>query len=258
MILKCCSELTWMLLSYVPRAYEMHLSGRLSGSSAFRGSKPFFFFSNNHVEHDEEVRYDDSHDIYNHDWKHPGVFPRYKDHYQSRSPLTFGKPLLIINNKYTVEWKRPPSNFIDVETLKIIIEKFYEKYQLIYLRPIGKEDGYWNDSQDIPPFNDYEILTDYPNVITMFNLMQEYTGISYNEMQMFLFSNCDKFISVAGGASVLCSFFGGTNIIYRNGATKADDRKIWHTDSHLKTLNNSKIIGVNNFDSLIKEVEVWN
>jgi hypothetical protein len=39
---------------------------------------------------------------------------------------------------------------------------------------------------------------------------------NYNHLQLLVYSNCQHFISVHGGAAALSSYFGGTNIIFSN------------------------------------------
>ena len=54
----------------------------------------------------------------------------------------------------------------------------------------------------------------YPDVLTIQELHARHPEIGFNELQLRLFSGCEKFVSVLGGSSYLASYFGGTNVVY--------------------------------------------
>ncbi len=254
MIIKSRAELSWQLIIHVPKAYEAFLKQELEQTVSFKGSKPFFYFSDNHSEFNTGgASYTDTTQIYQNTWKYSGKFPPYKEYYKN-DIFVFDKPIMVINNKYSVEWNQPPSNFISIEALQEIYETYSEKYQIIYLRPLGYERGFWGDGQTIHEFGDYELLKDYPDVLTIYDFDNLFDSKSYNELQMMIMAMSDVFVSAAGGGSVLCAYFGGTQIIYYNAATKAAQREIWKTGSHLQRINNSVIIGVDNYKSLWEEI----
>jgi len=78
--------------------------------------------------------------------------------------------------------------------------------------------------------------------------------VGINTAQCMVMSKSTKHISVAGGNATLSSYFGGDNIIFTSGDCKAANRGIWHTNSWLKELGNSNIIGVQNYVDLLKSV----
>ena len=55
----------------------------------------------------------------------------YKEYYKNEE-FIFDKPLLIIHNKYNIEWGDKPYNFISVPVLNILCNMFKNKYQLVY------------------------------------------------------------------------------------------------------------------------------
>ena len=53
--------------------------------------------------------------------------------------FVFDKPLLVIANKYNIEWDQPPINFLDIPTLDQIIKTYGATYQIIYNRPLPSQ-----------------------------------------------------------------------------------------------------------------------
>ena len=63
--------------------------------------------------------------------------------------------------------------------------------------------------------NDYELTAQFDNVHLFDNLVNSYE-YSYNELQLMLMANTDKFISVCGGNAILSSCFRSPVVIYVN------------------------------------------
>ena len=71
--------------------------------------------------------------------------PDYKSHFQN-TLFIYDKPLLILHNKYTIEWGIKPYNFIDRETLYELLGMLREMFTIIYVRPeIDGTPGYVPD-----------------------------------------------------------------------------------------------------------------
>ena len=56
--------------------------------------------------------------------------------YYRNQVFVFDKPLLVIANKYNVEWDKPPINFLDIPTLDRIISAYRVTHQIIYNWPV--------------------------------------------------------------------------------------------------------------------------
>lgn len=169
-----------------------------------------------------------------------------------KGKLQFKKPTLIIQNKYSKEWGGPPRNFISIETLDKIFLKYKEKYQIIYIRPKGKSKDYFEDANTILDFKDYEFIKEkHPEIITIYDLLSEYKQFDFNTIQFAIHSTSNKHISVSGGNACLSAYFGGDLIIF-DSLYGSSGRGIWKTNSWLKKLGGSNIIGVNTYDELLK------
>lgn len=252
------SELTWILMHHVPRAYEAFLKGTLESTTSWKHSDPFFYFSPKHITTDARVTYTDSALVYNLDWTIPGTPPPYRAQYEKNDTFKYDKPVIVINNKYITEWGNPPINYISVLDLDAILNVLIKKYTVIYIRSEGDTVGYWNDSQKVHHLDDYLLLAEkYPMVITLKDIMRT-SLVPYNELQMHAHSIADKFISVAGGNAVLSSYFGGTNVIWKNkDSARTCGRPIWNTGSHLSKLSGCEIIGTNTITDLLNIISTW-
>src|SRR5690606_22610114 len=126
-----------------------------------------------------------------------------RDIYQN-DMIKFEKPILLIANKYNMEWDLPPLNFLDIPTLDSLVLQFREKYQIIYNRPLNNQIT--TDNSDILDLNEYKWLTNkYPEVILMNDLFETYREKvnNFNHLQLMVYANCNHFISVHGGTAAL-------------------------------------------------------
>jgi hypothetical protein len=87
-----------------------------------------------------------------------------------------------------------------------------DKYQVIYINIKGHKKYY--DGVDPLELGDDEVLKNHPKVISINDLINKYPDLSYNEIQVRVFANCEKYISSNGGQLILSAYFGGENIIF--------------------------------------------
>lgn len=143
--------------------------------------------------------------------------PPYKVFFRNND-ITLDKPLLIISNKYTMEWSKGPINHIPLDQLKEILTLATPHYHIVYNR---FEDSRLQDRNEvklganIPPYNDKVMIKEsFPSVVLFEELSKDLGSDEVNLLNLYLGSMASKFISVQGGNSVLASFFGGSNVIY--------------------------------------------
>lgn len=223
-------EFAFELLTVIPYAYWLHRQGRLQITQSTRDTRCLYYFSARHEElpharsfvpvpeypngATSPVRFD----------KH--AFPKqldltqwlpppYKETFRN-STFRWAKPLCIVCNKFT----REPSvllhrarNYISVPDLLKLLALLTPRYQVVYVRP--RPNDIVNDHQAIRDLGDFEALQNhFPDVLTIQQLHAWHPELTFNELQLRLFANCERFVSVLGGASYLASYFGGTNIVY--------------------------------------------
>ena len=242
------------MIAVVPYAYWLHTKNRLHRTTSTKDTKCLYYFSSDHIELEVDRKWDKDclqkypnkvvhvKDLKTSKW----LPPPYKLIY-ANDRYRWEKPLCIIGNKYTTEWKGPPINFLSLELLEQIIDSLQDRYQIIYNRPYKHISV---DGQKSMDFGDYEMIrNDYPEVIFLDELFKDNGDHStFNKIQFEIYANCDHFISVQGGGSVLSSYFGGTNLIlakrghelncnsYSNWYDKFAGTRIRHTNSDEKLL----------------------
>lgn len=214
-------------LRYVlPFAYWHYLNGTLKKTISCKGTKELYFFSPDHEERYDKRKVNASFMAFHipnmthsnsfsyKKWKQVPL----KQHY-SNNLFVYDKPLLVIANKYNIEWDRPPINFLDIETLDQIISACKGRYQIVYNRPQPK--NIVEDNSEILDLYEHAwIRKQHPEVIFMDDLFEQYGGQvnNFNHLQLMVYANCNHFISIHGGTGALASYFGGINIILSDPA----------------------------------------
>ena len=217
-------------------------------------------------------------------WNPPPLKEMYKD------KIEFDKPTIVINNKFISELslnkvnetlKKYPSidlsmgamieedtfcsiNHYSMEFIDKLVEKYSDKYKIIYISPIVS-DSYFKDHQKMIRVNDYEYLEEnHPEVYTIKQHMKD-RNISYNIAQFELEASSEKHLSLLGGNCKVSSYFGGDVIIYlsdmwkygspvhRDG--KKGERGIFKTGSWLRHLSGANIIQCNSYKDIFNHIE---
>lgn len=154
----------------------------------------------------------------------------FKSYYKNEE-FRYKTPTVFITNKFNIEHGEAPMGYFDIECLCWMFEFFKRRgYSVIYKRATNKESEFSKDDNEIQSlengYNDIQADVDGIGIITDFELTKyfdnvtllsdivEKSGKSYNEVQLKVLANCDKFVSVCGGNSILSSMFGGTVITY--------------------------------------------
>jgi len=256
-------EFGFILWYYLPKAYHLHINKSLNESYSRIGSKEVFYFSENHIENDivyDPPRFDlhQAGECYNHippsftkeNWTPPPLNEFYKN-----DRFVYEKPIVTIHNKITLEWGGIGIfNYFTADALEKIIEDLKDYYTIVYIRPpVEEKYSFKHDpAQRLVEINDEEIIRRH-NVIYINDLLDENKDLTYNQLQFMLLANSDKHISSAGEA-VIPSYFGGETVIYTCPDCRAVDRGVWKTDSWLKELSGSKIVGYNDYEDINKHI----
>jgi hypothetical protein len=205
----------------LPFAYWHYKNGTLESTSSSKFTKELYFFSPQHTE-EFEIRTE----IGNYNYEMPRIL--YSQNYNMKKwlpvPLkeayandiyVYEKPILVIANRYNMEWDGPPISFYSVELLDYILSRLSDQYTVIYNRP--RPHQITMDNSEIYELDEYDWLErNYPNVVLMEQLYKENKGNAnnFNHLQLMVYANASKFISIHGGTATLASYFGGTNLIF--------------------------------------------
>ncbi len=204
----------------LPFAYWHFKNGTLDKTRSSKYSKELYFFSPDHEEAFDErsnegnynfeiprILYSQDYDIQK--WEQVPLKKTYQN-----SDYVYDKPILIIANRYNMEWDGAPVSFLSIPVLDSIIKKLRGKYTIIYNRP--RSQNITVDDSIIYDLHEYEWLEqEHPDVILMETLYKENKAKAnnFNHLQLMVYANASHFISTHGGTATLASYFGGINLI---------------------------------------------
>tara|TARA_R100001082_G_scaffold101748_1_gene71440 strand:- start:288 stop:1238 length:951 start_codon:yes stop_codon:yes gene_type:complete len=292
MIIKNNAEFGVELALAVPYAYWLHQNNQLNTVITSKGMKPFYYFCDD-VREEFEFRTIDNaaaglNDLPN-NWIHginpleePGVLdyskwtpPPYKEYYKNND-IKFKKPIVFISNKFNLEHGEIPFGFFDIKCLHEIFSCLTEKgYEVVYKRVTNKESHFTIDQNEmnsinagyndilanvdgIGIINDHQLTKYFDNVYLFDDLVEKYNQFNYNEVQLKVMANCDKFITVCGGNSILSSLFDGTVISYVHKGKELRPN-YFGKNSYIQKLSKANVlpvfdvIGKVNDEKIIKE-----
>jgi hypothetical protein len=239
---KYFGEFGFELLAVVPYAYWLHRQGLLERTIGGLDTRCLYYFSKNHEERPVKRHYvpiteypvGERGSFFRYDL---ATFPRVLDTRKWLPPpygeafrdecFRWEKEICILSNKISDEQFSgeptlgPPTNFIAIELLLRLIGMLRGRYQVIYNRPRASDIA--NDHQTIREIGDIEaIKRAFPDTVTIQELHSRYPKLSFNELQLRLYSGCRRFVSVLGGSAYLASYFGGTNIVFARRGWEVD------------------------------------
>ena len=148
---------------------------------------------------------------------------------------------VVVHNKICDEWGTGPIHRIPDEHLAALADTIASSgRRMLYVRPTGAEPGFSRDENLIDPAatSDFRTVETHGGVTLQAIMARE--GVDYNEAQVMLSCIAEDFVSVQGGASIVASYFGGTNFVYaRKGVELA--RRLYEADSLIPALSGAKI-----------------
>jgi hypothetical protein len=230
--------------SFIPFVHWLHRAGLMQHRRicTYRGMRPFYFFlSPDQIEeHTEGRRF-----VFPRD--RPSWLPNRNDHASRRSPFEMfpdyrahfkdglfdvGRPLLVIHNKVTPEWGRPPINILPIALLDQLFGELASDFHVVYLRPgLATRPADYSADHHQPDlaFDDLALLRNHPGV-EIFDEMAELLAQSMpaNEVKLRLYAHTYRHITVQGGNAHLLSMFSGgiAAILHRAG------RETQHSYAH--------------------------
>lgn len=255
-------EFGYELIGILPVAYYHYLQGDLEETESGKGSNALYYFSPKHKILKGRREFENKTKALTQGVKVPNVnihrhfldlkefaVPPYKQHYEN-TEYKYNKPTICICNRYNYEWGQPPINYFDLGILSKLIDLLKDKYQIVYF------------GVDLPPqlqdqnkslkLGDYEyIKKNYKDVIIFQDIVKD-----WNTTMLKVFANCDKYITMNGGYSIMASYFGGNNIIYsKKGIFQTQEIKFGSFERWYSEFANSQINYVDSYDKLLVKVK---
>ncbi len=205
----------------LPFAYWHHKNGTLKQTKSSKFTQELYFFSENHEESFESRSNDGNYSFevprilysqdYNIDkWAQVPLKETYRN-----DIYVYDKPILIIANRYNMEWGEPPVSYFSIVELAFMINKLKDSYMIIYNRP--RSENIITDESEIYDLNEYGWLSkEHPEVVLMEDLFKENKAKArnFNHLQLMVYANSNHFISTHGGTSAFASYFCGINLIF--------------------------------------------
>ena len=263
-------EFGFELLAVVPYAYWLHLQGRLERTIGGLDTRCLYYFSGNHEERSVKRHYvpiteypvGERSLAFGYDLNtFPSVLdtrkwvaPPYRDAFRD-GRFSWNREICILSNKISDEqfdeFLGPPTNFIGTELLLQLIGMLRHRYQVIYNRPRATDIA--TDHQTIHEIGDIEdAKRAFPDTVTIQELHARYPTLSFNELQLRLYSGCRRFVSVLGGSAYLSSYFGGTNIVLARRGWEVDcgAYKRW-----FDRFSGARVVAISSDRELVQAVE---
>lgn len=214
------TEFGYELIATLPFAYYLHKKKQLVSTESAIDTRCLYYFSPKHIENNKarswfntpKAKQIPNIDIHKPYLKEGFLPPPLKEVYKNER-FKFEKELVIICNRINIEWSTKAINYFDLETLDSLFKLLCDKYQVIYINIEGKTKYY--DNEKPVSIGDYEFIKrKYKSkVINIHDLHNENKDLTFNTLQLMLFANCSKFITLNGGHAILAAYFGGENII---------------------------------------------
>ncbi|GGC71300.1 hypothetical protein GCM10011387_25990 [Pedobacter quisquiliarum] len=204
----------------LPFAYWHYKNGTLRSTVSSKFTREFYFFSENHSENFDNRTNEGNYNfevpriLYSQDynmskWLAVPLKEKYKN-----DVYVFEKPLLIIANRYNMEWNGPPISYFDIPTLDYIVGNLKNHFTIVYNRP--RPENITEDNSETYDLNEFNWLKEtHPEVLFMQDLYEQNKGNAnnFNHLQLMVYANANHFVSIHGGTSVLASYFEGINVI---------------------------------------------
>lgn len=239
----------------LPFAYWHYKNGTLRSTRSSTYTSELYFFSPDHrqvFEHrtpEANYNYEIPRILYSHDYDMSKWLPvPLKAHYRNDT-YVFEKPVVVIANRYNMEWDGPPVSYLGIPLLDTLFEKLKKNFTIVYNRPKGAQIT--EDNSEIYDLNEFDwIRRSHPEVVLMEDLYarNEAGARNFNHLQLMVYANAERFISVHGGTATLASYFGGVNIIlsrkgpehhfecYQKLYPKLSGARIWHAKTEEQVL----------------------
>jgi hypothetical protein len=221
-------EFTPEIAFVLPFAYWHYKNGTLKKTSASKFTRELYFFSPDHEEkfsirtNEGNYNFETPRILYSHDYNmKKWLQVPLKEMYRN-DIYVYEKPILIIANRYNMEWDGPPVSFYSVKMLDFMISRLKKDYTIIYNRP--RPENITGDNSAIYDLKEFEWLAEkHPEVILMEDLYKENKAKAnnFNHLQMMVYANASHFLSTHGGTGCLASYFGGINVILSKKGAEA-------------------------------------
>jgi hypothetical protein len=215
------------IATFIPFVAWLKREGYLSGRRivTYAGMRPYYFFlDESEIEEKSEPRiwfpppqrYWPSNSTYTAVASPWHVYPDYRAHFQ-QSARRFARPVLFIQNKFTVEWGEGPINYLPLNSLRRLLDLTAGKFDVVYSRPHEVGKGFSYDNQALCEYPDQSVIRTYPHVVDL-EAQCRASGENYNQVKLETLAQSHLFVAAQGGGAHLLACFGDSLLLLLHNA----------------------------------------
>jgi hypothetical protein len=181
------------------------------------------------------------------EWKLPNYTKQYKN-----DRFVFDKPFIVVANRYNWEHGHEPVGYFNMTCLQEIFNYLTSVgYKVVYKRPrntefpldqnemntVNRQESLTALTEEGIVISDYDLTTYYDDVILFDDIVFENQHLTYNEVQLNLFVNAEKFIGMSGGSTLILNLFQKPTITYLYNRSDLRE-KFWEDENGNKNIKN--------------------
>ncbi len=206
------------IITFVPFVYWLKTQGLLAGRRVitYGGMRPYYYFLDDDeyaekpgarhwvIEAERDWPSNNGYLFTPQPWH---VFPDYRARYAGQG-RTFARPVLFIQNKFTVDWESGPINFLPLFALDHLFKTCADRFDIVYSRPraLGRDVGYTIDHNTFCDYPDFNLARRFENVLILEDHC-EATGAQYNLTKLEILAKAHVYVVAHGGGANLIACF---------------------------------------------------
>lgn len=212
------------ITTFVPFVAWLKQQGHLAGRRivSYAGMRPYYFFlAEDEFEEKSDARhwlpvrqrYWPSNSTYTATASPWHVYPDYRHHYAD-SGWKFERPVMYIQNKFTIEWDAGPINYIPLMSLHRLLELTAGRFDVVYSRPIAlkSSSGYSNDDNIWCNYPDRALIKEHAHVLD-FEKECAASNRDYNRAKLEILAKARMFVAAQGGGAHVLACFGDSLLL---------------------------------------------
>ena len=215
------------ITTFIPFVAWLKRIGQLSGRRivSYQGMRPYYFFldESEFEEKNEPRRWLPtaqrrwpSNSTYTATASPWHVYPDYRQHFRNAG-RQFSRPVLFIQNKFTVEWGEGPINYIPLNILQRLLQMTADRFDVVYSRPRGQAAGFSYDDNHACDYPDRALVRKFPHVIDFEDACAS-SGDNYNQAKLEVLAKSHLFVAAQGGGAHLLACFGESLLLVLHNA----------------------------------------
>lgn len=212
------------ITTFIPFVAWLKQQGHMAGRRivTYAGMQPYYFFleedefeEKNSARHWLPVRhrYWPSNSTYTATASPWHVYPDYRQHY-ANSGWKFERPVMYIQNKFTIEWDAGPINYIPLMSLHRLLELTAGRFDVVYSRPIAlkSSSSYSNDDNIWCDYPDRALIKEHAHVLDL-EMECAASGCDYNRTKLEIMAKARIFVAAQGGGAHVLACFGDSLLL---------------------------------------------